>query len=214
MSFLSLALLATGAFISTNIDDLFLLIGFFSDLSFSRVHIFAGQILGMAAIVAISLAAASAALAISPQHVGLLGIAPIVIGTGKLLRLGKTEEQAQPAAVGILQVATVTIVNGGDNIAAYAPIFATQATREMMATLAIFVVLTLVWCFAALGLVRHTALGKPLRRYGHILLPFILIGLGGLILYRSGAINLAIGVAWDEVRSKACDSPRPAGIRR
>ena len=149
----------------------------------------------MAAIVAISLAAASAALAISPQHVGLLGIAPIVIGTGKLLRLGKTEEQAQPAAVGILQVATVTIVNGGDNIAAYAPIFATQATREMMATLAIFVVLTLVWCFAALGLVRHTALGKPLRRYGHVVLPFILIGLGVLILFRSGAINLAIGVA-------------------
>jgi cadmium resistance protein CadD (predicted permease) len=44
-------------------------------------------------------------------------------------------------------------------------------------------------------LVRHTALGKPLRRYGHVLLPFILIGLGGLILYRSGAVNLAIGLA-------------------
>jgi cadmium resistance protein CadD (predicted permease) len=191
---LSLAVLSTVAFVSTNIDDLFLLVGFFSDRSFSRVHIFAGQILGMAAIVAISLVAASAALAISPQRVGLLGVAPIVIGIGKLLRLGK-EEEAQPAAAGILQVATVTLVNGGDNIAAYSPIFATQGSRDMVATLAIFAALTLVWCFAALGLVRHTALGKPLRRYGHSLLPFILIGLGGLILYRSGAMNLATGLA-------------------
>ncbi|HWY84219.1 MAG TPA: cadmium resistance transporter [Roseiarcus sp.] len=194
MNFLSLALLSTGAFVSTNIDDLFLLVGFFSDRSFSRGLIFAGQILGMAIIVAISLAAASAALAISPQRVGLLGVAPIVIGIGKLLRLGKKEE-GQPTAVGILQVAAVTVVNGGDNIAAYTPIFATQGSRDMIATLAIFALLTLVWCFAALGLVRHTALGKPLRRYGHVLLPFILIGLGGLILYRSGVVNLAMGVA-------------------
>lgn len=195
MNFLSLALLSTGAFVSTNIDDLFLLVGFFSDRSFARSHVFAGQILGMAIIVAISLAAASVALVISPQRAGLLGVAPIVIGIGRLLRLGKTEEEAQPMAVGILQVATVTIVNGGDNIAAYTPIFATQGSRDMIATLTIFALLTLVWCFVALGLVRHTALGKPLRRYGHVLLPFILIGLGGLILYRSGAINLARGIA-------------------
>ena len=117
------------------------------------------------------------------------------MGIGKLLRLGKTEEEGQPMAVGVLQVATITIVNGGDNIAAYAPIFATQESRELSATLAVFATLTLVWCFAALGLVRHTALGKPLRRYGHILLPFILIGLGGLILYRSGALRLAMSLA-------------------
>jgi cadmium resistance protein CadD (predicted permease) len=192
VNFVSLALLSTGAFVSTNIDDLFLLVGYFSDRSFSRDLIFAGQILGMAGIVAISLMAASVALAISPAHVGLLGFAPIIIGIGRLLRLGKTE-QGQPTAVGIIQVATITIVNGGDNIAAYTPIFATEGSLEMSATLAIFAVLTLVWCFAALGLVRHTALGKPLRRYGHVLLPFILIGLGVLILYRSGAVNLAVG---------------------
>ena len=192
MNFLSLALLSTGAFISTNIDDLFLLVGFFSDRSFSRGHVFSGQILGMAVIVAISLTAASVALAISPAHVGLLGLAPIVMGVGKLLRLGKIEEEGQPAAVGVLQVATVTLVNGGDNIAAYTPIFATQGSQDISATIAIFAALTLVWCFAALGLVRHASLGKPLRRYGHVLLPFILIGLGSLILYRSGALRLAM----------------------
>ncbi len=192
MNFLSLALLSTGAFVSTNIDDLFLLVGFFSDRSFSRLSIFTGQILGIASLVAISLAAAFAALAISPAHVGLLGVAPIVIGTGKLLRLGKTEDEGQPTAVGVLQVAAITIVNGGDNIAAYTPIFANQTPQEITATVAIFGALTILWCFAAWWLVRHTVLGKPLRRYGHIVLPFILIGLGGLILYRSGALRLAM----------------------
>jgi cadmium resistance protein CadD (predicted permease) len=191
VSLVSLTLLATGAFISTNIDDLFLLVGFFSHQSFSRSQIFAGQILGMAAIIAISLAAAAVALAISPQRVGLLGVAPLIIGIGKLLRLGEPEDDGEPAATGILQVATVTLANGGDNIAAYTPIFAAQGSREIFTTVAIFGALTLIWCFAALGLVKHTALGKPLRRYGHILLPFVLIGLGGLILYRTGALNFA-----------------------
>jgi cadmium resistance protein CadD (predicted permease) len=191
VNFLSLALLSTGAFISTNIDDLFLLVGFFSDRSFSRLSIFTGQILGIATLVAISLAAAFAALAISPAHVGLLGVAPLVIGIGKLLRLGKIEDEGQPTAVGVLQVAAITVVNGGDNIAAYTPIFANQTPQEIIATVVIFGALTILWCFAAWWLVRRTALGKPLRRHGHVLLPFILIGLGLLILYRSGAFRLA-----------------------
>ncbi len=191
MNFFSLALLSTSAFISTNIDDLFLLVGFFSDRSFSRLSIFIGQILGIASLVAISLAGAFAAVAISRAHVGLLGVAPMIIGIGQLLRLGKIEDEGQPTASGILQVAAITIVNGGDNIAAYTPIFANQTSQEITATVAIFGALTILWCFAAWSLVRHTVLGKPLRRYGHVVLPFILIGLGGLILYRSGAVRLA-----------------------
>jgi cadmium resistance protein CadD (predicted permease) len=174
----SLALLSTGIFGSTNIDDLFVLVGFFSDRSFSRRRIIAGQILGITTIVVISLATAFAALSFSPAHVGLLGVAPVLIGIGKLLRLGKGEERRQPTAGGILQVAAITIANGGDNIGVYTPIFANQGPLEIAATLVIFAALTIVWCFVALRLVSHAALGRPLRRYGHILLPFVLIGPG------------------------------------
>ena len=107
--------------------------------------------------------------------------------------MGKSEDERQPTGAGVLQVAAITLVNGGDNIAAYTPIFASQQPLETAATVAIFAVLTIVWCFVALWLVKRTALGRPLWRYGHILLPFILIGLGGVILYRSGAIRLAMG---------------------
>jgi cadmium resistance protein CadD (predicted permease) len=186
---------SAGIFASTNIDDLFVLVGFFSDRSFSRRRIIAGQILGIATIVAISLAAAFAALAFSPTRVGLLGVAPAVIGVGKLVRLGNSEEPRRPMAGGILQVAAITIANGGDNIGVYTPIFANQRALEMTATVSIFAALTVVWCFVALWLVSHETLGKPVRRYGHILLPFVLIGLGGVILYRSGALELAMRFA-------------------
>ena len=193
MSVFPLALLSIGVFVSTNIDDLFLLVGYFSDRTFPHRHVIAGQIIGMAIIVAISLAAAAAALMISRAHVGLLGVAPIAVGIMRLARLGKSGEDRQPRGAGALQVAAITLVNGGDNIAAYAPIFASQQPLEIATTVAIFAVLTIVWCLVALWLVTRTALGRPLWRYGHILLPFILIGLGGVILYRSGAIRLATG---------------------
>jgi cadmium resistance protein CadD (predicted permease) len=115
----SLALLSTGVFASTNIDDLFVLVGFFSDQNASRRRIIVGQILGIIAIVALSLAVAFAALAFSPAHVGLLGVAPIVIGMGKLLHLGRNDGRSQTAAGGVLQVAAITIANGADNIGVY-----------------------------------------------------------------------------------------------
>jgi cadmium resistance protein CadD (predicted permease) len=189
----SFALLSTGVFASTNIDDLFVLVSFFSDRSFSRPRIVAGQILGIAIIVAISLTVAFVSLAFSPAHVGLLGIAPIVIGTGKLVRRSTNEGGRQATAGGILQVAFVTVANGADNIGVYAPIFANQAPLELSATITIFALLTFGWCFIAMRLVSHAALGRPTRRYGHILLPFVLIGLGAVILYISGALDHAIG---------------------
>ena len=212
MNFFSLALLSTGAFISTNIDDLFLLVGFFSDRSFSRLSIFTGQILGIASLVAISLAAAFAALAISPAHVGLLGVAPVVIGIGQLLRLGKIEDEGQPTALGILEVAAITIVNGGDNIAAYTPIFANQTSQEIGATVAISARSRF---FGASRRGRWSGIRRwasrcdatetfPAVHSDRTRRPYSL-----QIRRPTSRHELR-----SKVRSKACDSPRPAGIRR
>src|SRR5258707_639891 len=79
----SLALVSVGLFATTNIDDLFLLVGFFSDRSLSHSRVILGQIPGVAVIVASSLAAALAALAVSPAYVGLLGILPVFLGVAR-----------------------------------------------------------------------------------------------------------------------------------
>jgi cadmium resistance protein CadD (predicted permease) len=203
MSVIPLVSLAAVVFASTNIDDIFVLVGFFSEQKVHHWHVVAGQILGIGALIAISVTAAFTAHAISPPYIGLLGLAPLAIGLKKLWGLryaaAGVDEVARDRREGrhgnILTVAAVTISNGGDNIGAYTPLFATQTSREMSATITVFSVLTLFWCLVAWLLVNHPSVGKPIRRYGRIALPFVLIILGGLILYRSRAIELLAGIA-------------------
>jgi cadmium resistance protein CadD (predicted permease) len=47
---------------------------------------------------------------------------------------------------------------------------------------AVFLVMTALWCALAWWLVRHPLAGAAMRRRGHELLPFVLIGLGLVIL--------------------------------
>ena len=192
MSAISLVTVSAGIFAATNVDDLFVLVGFLSDPSLPRRRIVAGQVIGIAILVGVSLAAAFAALALSPAYVGLLGVAPVIIGIMKLSRLRKSDEAGGRRGGGSLQVAAVTIANGGDNIGVYTPIFASQTLAEMVVTVTVFAALTFVWCFVALLIVAQPNIGRPVRRYGHILLPFVLIALGAVILYRSDAIHLAM----------------------
>jgi len=87
-------------------------------------------------------------------------------------------------------VAAVTIANGGDNIGVYTPLFAAQTPGQMAETIVVFAVLTLSLVLFAWFLVSHPTLGKPMRRYGRIVLPVVLMGLGAWIIYRSGAVDL------------------------
>jgi cadmium resistance protein CadD (predicted permease) len=198
MTAVSLVALSGVAFASTNIDDIFVLVGFFSDPEFRRWQIVAGQALGIGLLVAASLAAAFIAFAISAPLVGLLGFVPLAIGIKKLRSSwlpdgAENESKRPPRGRGkVLAVAGVTIANGGDNLGVYTPLFATQAGWELSVTIAVFAAMTFAWCAAAWLLVSHPTLGTHARRNGHRVLPFVLIGLGAMILYRSGAIGLLV----------------------
>jgi cadmium resistance protein CadD (predicted permease) len=90
----------------------------------------------------------------------------------------------------ILTVAIATLANGGDNLSIYTPLFATRSAVEIAAIGLVFALMTALWCVVGHWLVHHPALGAPIRRYGQRAVPFILIGLGALILYRAGTLNL------------------------
>ena len=80
-----------------------------------------------------------------------------------------------------LAVAFVTAANGGDNLGVYIPLF-TRQLSWIPIYVAVFAVLTTLWCAAGYWLVNHPVLGR-IRRYGHVALPFVLIGLGLHILW-------------------------------
>jgi cadmium resistance protein CadD (predicted permease) len=197
MAVLSVVALSVVLFASTNVDDLFILVGFFSQAKNGRWRVVAGQGVGIAVLTAASLAAAIVAAAISAAYVGLLGVAPLAIGFKKLtdlLRRGRERgaTELSGGAASFLTVATMTIANGGDNLGAYAPLFATQTSSARAVSIAVFALMTLLWCFVALFLVDHPTVGAPIRRYGQIVLPLALIALGIRILYSSGAAKLLI----------------------
>ena len=146
MGHLSLALVAAGLFATTNVDDLFLLVGFFSDRNLAPWQVVAGQIIGVSVLIAISLTAALAALAYSPSYVGLLGFAPIVLGTSKFRSLmvdrraveTSAESRGQVTTGGAAGVALVTIASGADNIGAYTPFFAAQSGTQIAIIIFVF----------------------------------------------------------------------------
>jgi cadmium resistance protein CadD (predicted permease) len=203
MGHISLALVAAGLFATTNVDDLFLLVGFFSDRNLAAWQVVLGQILGVAVLIAISLSAALAALAFSPSYVGLLGFAPIILGAAKIRALFVDERAAESPAehrgrltsAGSAGVALVTIASGADNIGVYTPFLAAQTSMQIAVIVFVFLALTATWCFAARWLVSHRAIGTFLRSAAPIVSPVVLIVLGVSILYTTGAGALIVRFA-------------------
>jgi len=193
------AALGVTLFAATDIDDLFVLVGFFADPKFRTRNVVFGQYLGIGALVAVSAVAALIALVIPAAYVGLLGIAPVAIGTKKLVDLWRQREKDEAeleehaGASGrnqLLSVAAVTFANGADNIGVYTPVFAVHSGLEIAVILSAFAIMTAVWCAFAHWLVHHPTIGSPIRRYGHRLLPFVLIGLGVFIMRDAGTFGL------------------------
>src|SRR5262245_54415874 len=84
--------IAVVVFATTNIDDILLLALFFADPSLRARSVIIGQYLGIGALVAVSAAAALAALVIPPGWTALLGLAPLLLGIRGLLQLRRSKD--------------------------------------------------------------------------------------------------------------------------
>jgi cadmium resistance protein CadD (predicted permease) len=194
--FLSLIGLGIAAFAATNIDDIFVLMMFFSALSIPPRHVILGQYLGIGLLVAISAVGSLISLVVPPTIIGLMGVLPIAIGIKKLLEVRKKEKDEvskkalQSSYMSFFAVAAITFANGGDNIGVYTPLFATNSGISEIVTLsAVFMTMMAVWCASAYFLVNHPLIASRIRQIGHIILPFILIGLGVFILAEAFLIS-------------------------
>jgi cadmium resistance transport/sequestration family protein len=215
---LSAVLVGITSFIATNLDDIVVLVIFFSQVSatFRRRHIVLGQYLGFTALLLLSLPGYFGGLVLPKAWVGLLGLLPLGVGISQLLNPDTDEPDVQTVSMAssmaseskalirtvmgsllspqAYQVAAVTIANGGDNIGIYVPLFASSTFPRVIIIVGVFLVLVGVWCWVAERLTRQRAIALLLSRYGHRAIPFVLIGLGLYILIDSG--TLAMFMSW------------------
>jgi len=206
-------LAAITAFVATNIDDIIILLLFFTqvDAKFRRRHIVFGQYLGFTLLIVASLPGFFGGLVVPHEWIGLLGLLPIAIGLKQLVDRQEDTTQVQTvtsdlepsspsnSAVSFLssvlnpqtyKVAAVTVANGGDNISIYIPLFAGNTLISLGVILGVFFVMVGVWCVIAYRLTRQPTIVRVLSRSGHAVVPFVLIGLGLFIMYERGTFNL------------------------
>ncbi len=185
---------AVGLFISTDLDDILVLIIFFADPRFRVSQIIAGQYLGIAILYAVSILGSWIALSVPPAFVGLLGLVPITMGlkgAWNLWRPAHPGEQALPGGrINIAAVIAMTVANGGDNVSVYVPLFALRSGLDVALMGVVFAVMTALWLILAYWLTRHRAIGTRVRQYTRLLMPLVFITLGVLILYQAGTVRL------------------------
>ena len=79
---ISTVIIAFVSFVSTNIDDIFILMLFFSQINsvMKRWHVIIGQYLGIGVLTGISIIGALGVSEVPHEYVGLLGLVPIYLG--------------------------------------------------------------------------------------------------------------------------------------
>jgi len=193
------------AFLVTDIDDLVVLVAFFANAAARPRDVVIGQYAGIAFLLAASALAMLARLVVPLHLVGLLGLLPIALGIREAVELARTrgraadvEEppsgsppatgRAPPRRVAVFDVALVTVANGGDNVAVYAPLFASATPARAAGLAGIFLLMTGLWLCLAWFTVHNPLFGRHLRRWGRALLPPVLLLLGAWILWENGTL--------------------------
>ena len=199
MDFPAIVGVGIAAFVSTNIDDLLILMAFFATPRFPPFQIVLGQYIGMGSLIAVSLIGLLIALVVPRNLIGLIGLFPIAIGIKELLelhkksnddreqedKLAKQRLQRSKKIVSYLPFLTVAAVtfSGGEEIGIYTSLFATNnEVSQIIMLVSVVMVLTGFWCGLANYFVNYSFLADRFHHIATRLLPFVLIGLGIYIL--------------------------------
>lgn len=197
---IEIVLTAFAAFISTNVDDLFIIMTLFTSTTLTRQHIYAGQYLGLSVLILLSIIGTLIGFVIPLAYIGLLGLVPIYLGIRKIIDHWRDKEDDDEneidqnkvngflsalISVQTLNVAAIAIANGGDNIGIYIPLFSTFSVTELAITIFIFMILIYPLLKTSEYLTKHPLLAKTFKKYNPVIFPIVLIGLGIYIIYES-----------------------------
>ena len=186
-------LVATAAFVSTNLDDIFLLMLLFSqeDTRRGKGFVAMGQFIGIGALIAASFLGSFVLQSVPRWGLALLGFIPIALGVREALHNRSASEEkdvsagpvASPRRIG--DTALLTISNGADNVGVYVPLFTGYTPAQSLLTVVVFLLLTALWCWLGERLSALPVLRGFLQKYRRLLVPLVFIALGVFILVKN-----------------------------
>jgi cadmium resistance protein CadD (predicted permease) len=203
----SLVLQAVGLFAVTDVDDIVILAVFFGQARrhAGRYRVVAGQYLGFAGILGVSVLTAVGAGLLPESVIPYLGLVPLALGlragwslwrerrNAQVSSGGTTDHRLRAAAhpePGAFSVAAVTFANGGDNLGVYVPVFANADGEGLLTYTIVFIVLVGIWCAAGWYVATRPLVAQMLSRWAHLLLPTVLVSIGLVILIEGDAFGL------------------------
>lgn len=194
---------ALSTFAITNIDDLFVLVTFFAEASTSStltpLKIVLGQYIGFTIIIAISMIGFALAFAVPTQPIGFLGLLPILVGIWRAIDLlipleeqQGSEHKKSAALRSVGKVAAVTLMNGGDNVGTYTPLFSQAKRGEIAVYVVVYYIMLGVWCGVAWLIMGQKHLLQLVQKYARWLLPLLYVSLGIFIIINSECYPWAV----------------------
>ena len=174
------------AYISTNIDDIFVLMILLAQAR-KKHSLITGHFLGVGLITLISMLGAFGLQNLPLKYVGILGLVPIALGIKAWFQ--RNDQEVEAKAVGLLSMAMITLGNGADNVGVYIPLFTGFSSAEWAIAVLIFTVMTGLWIFLANSLAEFPKIKGIIERYKAIAIPLVFLALGIFIILDSGLLG-------------------------
>jgi cadmium resistance protein CadD (predicted permease) len=179
------------AFVSTNLDNLVVLSAYGARPGYRPLPIKLTFILVCLLVLVLSLAVGRAAGALPADKIRFLGLIPMGLGAYQIatLALGAADEfpgpSVAPPAGGIsayIGFALVMLANSSDSVSVLTPLMADLKPLFVAAGFAAALIAAIAMSAVGHFLARHPASKIALETFAKWLLPFLLVGIGLLIL--------------------------------
>ena len=186
--------LAAGAFAGTNIDNAAVTVAMIAAAPVKRAgRIALGQVIGFVVLVVAAVGMAILLFEIPTRIIGLLGLVPLALGLRGLLALrhaeGRSRVSRRAIGSGVFAAAVITIGAGGDNLAAYIPLFRVAGLAGTAESLLVFALGEVLLTLFVLRAGRHPRVRNTVTAVGVFAAPILYCAIGVLVLVEAGTLS-------------------------
>jgi cadmium resistance protein CadD (predicted permease) len=91
-----------------------------------------------------------------------------------------------------LKITSITVANGGDNIAIYTPLFAQAFKWQIVVYIIIFLLMVFIWLIISYYFINYRPILNLAQKYARYIVPIVFIGIGIYIIVTSDCFSWLI----------------------